>query len=317
MKSYIFDAATGSRLRYLEFFEDDSGSGSGSGRRPPPPLVMIHGLGLASSFEFPHVALAPPLRGRHVVLVDLPGHGYSDRPDPATFGYRVADYAAVVAALVRDRLLPPLLPQSTSKSKSTAEAEVGAGGGSVSIDLFGHSMGGAVAIEIADLLGLEAEARGVRVASLVVAEGNLDAGGGDVSRRVAATEGGEAAYAAEPGGGHARMTAEAGETGPVQPAVRAAYPVAVYRAARSLVEGRRSSPKSWRERFLGQHPTTRKAFIFGEQSLPDPDVDALRAEGVKVLVVKDAGHLMGMDNPVGLAEAIAEATTPPVSEDRV
>lgn len=56
----------GAQLRYLEFAGDG------------PPLMIVHGLGCASSFEYPHVARAPALSARHVLLSDLFGSGYSD-----------------------------------------------------------------------------------------------------------------------------------------------------------------------------------------------------------------------------------------------
>ncbi|WP_210187226.1 hypothetical protein, partial [Agrobacterium pusense] len=67
----------------------------------------------------------------------------------------------------------------------------------------------------------------------------------------------------------------------------------------------RSNP-DWRSRFL-RHPA-RKGFIFGERSLPDPDMEILSSQGIRVIVVPDAGHSMGLENPHGLAQAIADAS---------
>lgn len=89
------------------------------------PIVFIHGLGCASSYDYPRVAADPALAGRRMILVDLPGFGYSDKPE--SFSYRIADQAAVVVELV-DRLA---LERCY---------------------LFGHSMGGSVAIEAAGRL---------------------------------------------------------------------------------------------------------------------------------------------------------------------
>jgi pimeloyl-ACP methyl ester carboxylesterase len=58
------------------------------------PLIFLHGLGCASSFEYPHVALADPLAENHCFLVDFFGSGYSDRPKG--FGYRVEDHAQII-----------------------------------------------------------------------------------------------------------------------------------------------------------------------------------------------------------------------------
>jgi len=252
VRSFQTSSLTAS-MRYLEF------GGTGI------PLLMIHGLGCASSFEYPHVATSPALAGRHAILIDLLGFGFSDRPDD--FGYRVEDHAEQVCALVRLR-------------------------GFEQIDLYGHSMGGSVAVEAADLLGN-------KVRHLILSEANLDSGGGEFSTPIATM--GESAYI---NGGHLQTCKAAEAAGDVNWAatMRAASALAVYRGAKSLVEGSRPG---WRSRFL-RHPA-RKSYIFGQHSLPDPDHDALPEHGIAIYVVPDAGHSMSLENPAGLAMAIAEA----------
>jgi len=66
----------------------------------------------------PHPALA----GRRSLIVDLPGHGHSDRPND--FGYRLDDHARAVAVVL--------------------DAE-----GLRDIELVGWSMGGSIAIVLA------------------------------------------------------------------------------------------------------------------------------------------------------------------------
>jgi haloalkane dehalogenase len=242
-------------MRYLEF------GGEGI------PLLMIHGLGCASSFEYPHVATAPALCGRHVILLDLLGFGFSDRPEG--FGYRVQDHALQVQRFVEGRGLDQ-------------------------IDIYGHSMGGSVAIEAADLIGN-------KISHLILSEANLDSGGGTFSRLIAAFE--EADYLDS---GHRKIAIDARAAGEHEWAatMRTASAHAVYRGARSLVEG--GSP-AWRTRFFRQ--PARKTYIFGERSLPDSDAGLLSSQGIRVLVVPDAGHSMGLENPHGLAAAIAEASS--------
>ncbi|WP_312407947.1 alpha/beta hydrolase [Rhizobium sp.] len=240
-------------MRYFEF------GGTGI------PLLMLHGLGCASSFEYPLVATSPALTGRHAILIDLLGFGFSDRPDD--FGYRVEDHAEQVCAFVQSR-------------------------GFEQIDLYGHSMGGSVAVEAADLLGN-------KVRHLILSEANLDSDGGEFSTPIAAM--GERAYI---NGGHLLRCEAAEAVGDASwvATMRAASALAIYRGAKSLVEG--SSP-DWRSCFL-RHPA-RKSYIFGQHSLPDPDHDALPEYGIAVHVVPDAGHSMGLENPAGLATAIAKA----------
>lgn len=245
----------GARLHFLEF------EGTGT------PLVMVHGLGCASSYEYPHVARSPGLAGRHVILLDLFGFGYSDHP--TGFGYRVDDHAEALVGLVDALALDEL-------------------------DLYGHSMGGSIAITAADRLGS-------RVRNLAVSEANLDSGGGPFSRKIASFN-----LADYTGHAHAETIASALASGNHAWAttMRLSAAEAVYWGGQSLVEG---AEPSWRELFH-RHPA-RRSFIFGERSLPDPDFDVLPAHGVSALIVKDAGHSMGLENPVGLAAAIAEATS--------
>lgn len=116
------------------------------------PLVMIHGLGCAASYEYPPLARLSPLQGRRMILVDLPGYGYSDKPDD--FPYTTTAQAQVVT-----ELLTHLHPGR--------------------VVLYGHSMGGSISIEVATTLG-------ERLAGLVVSEPNFYPGGGFFSKRIAA-----------------------------------------------------------------------------------------------------------------------------------
>ena len=116
-----------------------------------PARVFLHGLGCTGASDFAHVAAHPLLVGGRSVLVDLMGFGFSDRP--RQFGYSMREQAAVVATLL-DHL------------------------GLTGTQLIGHSMGGTIAIVLAD-------ARPELVARLVVCEPNLVPGGGPTSRAIA------------------------------------------------------------------------------------------------------------------------------------
>jgi pimeloyl-ACP methyl ester carboxylesterase len=80
-----------------------------------PPLLLIHGFG-GAAWNFSE--LAPLLRGRSLVVPDLPGHAGSSAP-PAAPG--LAAYADAVAACLEGPA-----------------------------DVLGHSMGGAVALRLAE-----------------------------------------------------------------------------------------------------------------------------------------------------------------------
>ncbi|MFT4116661.1 alpha/beta fold hydrolase [Bradyrhizobium sp.] len=230
------------------------------------PLVFIHGLGCASSCDYPAVAADPALAGRRMLLVDLLGSGFSDRP--AGFSYTVADHAQTIADVV---------------------TEIAPGG----VDLFGHSMGGAVAIMAARLLG-------PCVRTLILAESNLDPGGGASSRKIAAMS--EADYVAQ---GHEVLIRASRLDGNIAWAASLALsaPIAVHRASRSLVAG---CDPTWRAMLL-ELPIPRR-MIFGELSLASSsDATRLPREGIDVEIIAKAGHGIATDNAAGLASAIRRA----------
>lgn len=234
---------------------------AGQGR----PLLFVHGLGCAGSCDYPAVARAPALRDRRAILVDLLGSGFSDRP--TDFTYTVRAHAEVLVEVLEQLAID-------------------------AFDLFGHSMGGAIALELATRVG-------PRVAHLVLSEPNLDPGGGTFSRALAARS--EAHYLAT---GHRAAIEAAVRAGNAVWAgsLAATAPFAAHRAAVSLIEG---GDPAWRTQLL-QHPA-RRCVLFGATSLPDPDLEALPRHGVATAVVAGAGHNMAGENPAGLAEAIAAA----------
>src|SRR5262245_24812395 len=116
-----------------------------------PPVVWIHGLGGSASADFVSVVVHPVLSGHRSILVDLFGHGYSDGPEE--FGYTLDEHALAVSKLLDHLSL-----------KACA--------------VFGHSLGGSIAISLAAL-------RPDLVSRLIIAEGNLDPGGGIVSTGIA------------------------------------------------------------------------------------------------------------------------------------
>ncbi|VEB43785.1 acetoin dehydrogenase E2 subunit dihydrolipoyllysine-residue acetyltransferase [Chromobacterium violaceum] len=119
-------------------------------------------------------------------------------------------------------------------------------------DLYGHSMGGSVAIELATLLP-------DRIRRLVLAEPNLDSGGGAYSRALASWS--EADYVAR---GHREIIRTFGADSPNWAGSMAiASPLAVHRAAKGLIAG---SAVSWREQLRALSMPRR--IIFGENRCP-------------------------------------------------
>ena len=242
----------GAYLRYLDFPGEEL------------PLVFLHGLGCAASSDFPRVAANPVLAGHRSLLIDFFGHGYSDGPED--FGYTLEDHAGTVRQLLDHLSL-----------KGCA--------------VFGHSMGGAVAITLAAL-------RPDLVSRLILAEGNLDPGGGLVSTSVAAqsehefrARGHQALLERLPAGGFITSV------GPFR--VCASH--ALHRSAVSLVKG---TQPTMRETFYSLHMP--RAYLFGERGLPDPETERLASHGIQIVVVRNAGHAMTLDNPAGVAQAIRQ-----------
>lgn len=105
-----------------------------------PARVYVHGLGASSPAYFTEVAVHPLLAGHRSLLVDLLGHGLSDRP--TDFDYTLESHADALARAL--------------ESAGVTGAEV-----------IAHSMGGSVAVVLA--------ARHPRLVSrLVLVDANLD-----------------------------------------------------------------------------------------------------------------------------------------------
>jgi pimeloyl-ACP methyl ester carboxylesterase len=229
------------------------------------PVVWLHGLGCAASADFAPVVVSPALTGHRSLLIDFFGHGYSDSPEE--FGYSLEDHAHTVSKLLDHLSL-----------KGCA--------------VFGHSMGGSVAITLAAL-------RPDLVSRLVIAEGNLDAGGGLVSTGIA--EQTERGF--ETTGHRALLEQFLGDGWVTRVATfRACSPVGLYRSAVGLVRG--TQPMMRERLYAFRIP---RAYLVGERSLPDPEMERLASQGIHVLVVPKSGHDMVVDNPEGLAERTAEA----------
>lgn len=84
-------------------------------------IVFIHGLG-GSQSTWASV-LGDFAETHRIVAVDLPGHGGSDKPEPAAADYTIAGLAAAIGELIEQRDLAPAV-------------------------LVGHSLGGAAALQL-------------------------------------------------------------------------------------------------------------------------------------------------------------------------
>ncbi len=171
----------------------------------------------------------------------------------------------------------------------------------------GHSMGGSVAITLAAL-------RPELVSRLVVAEANLDPGGGQTSERVA--EQSEREFVVN---GYklllkdVRARAESGDSSMAAFAgmLQVAAPHAFHRSAVALVKNTKPTVRQRLYELL-----IPRAFVFGERRVPHDEGSAvpdapypkqLEEEGIQIFVVPDAGHLMVVENPKGFADVVREA----------
>lgn len=252
MKEYLIHQ-TGYIMRYHDLPGEDM------------PILFIHGLGCAGSFDYPEVATQDPLRNHRRILIDLLGAGFSDKPDG--FPYTVEDHAQYLAGFIKDLGLEPFI-------------------------LFGHSLGGAVALALADKLGN-------RLHQIILSEPNLDKSSeGSTSKHIA-----DFTMQGFMSGGYDSLVKDCCKGGnPMWAASLSIWsPKAAYLISRSAAIG---GDPSWRSILYALKCP--KTCIFGEKSLPDPDVDVLREHGVEIEIVKHAGHSMAWENPEGLALAISK-----------
>jgi pimeloyl-ACP methyl ester carboxylesterase len=235
-----------------------------------PVWVYLHGLGSASSADFPAIARQPRLAPYRALLVDLLGFGFSDPPE--NFSHTLEAHAATVANLLEHL-------------------------GLEGCHLVGHSFGGSVAIVLA-------AARPDLIGSLVVAEPNLEPEDATLSGMIVAQT--EEEYAAS---GHANLIAQAeawAAEGTDVPAIyakilRMADARAMHRSATNLVA------VSLGETFLNL--CMPRTYLYGALTLPHRHEAMLRAAGVPVAVVPGIGHAM-MDAEPSVVAGILAGTLP-------
>jgi pimeloyl-ACP methyl ester carboxylesterase len=235
-----------------------------------PPLLWLHGWQCSSTGELLPAAVQPSLRGRRSLLVDFLGHGYSDKPHD--FAYSMEAHARTVVALI----------DALHLSKCV---------------VIGHSMGGGVGVHVA-------MARPDIVTVLIMAEGAIFAprGGKPLDGQTEeqfVTHGFEKLLEAQSKQAVAQPDSiQAAHLGMTQLLERRA----TYREAVSLENGTIPAVHS----LLGQLQMPRW-YLQGEASGPAPQQERdLATMGVGWRVVPKTGHPMGLQNPEGLANTIAE-----------
>lgn len=250
MKEYFIDDQN-AYMRYQDFPGDGS------------PILVIHGLGCAGSFDYGEVVSQECLKDHRCILIDLLGAGYSDKPED--FDYRVSSHAAYLKSFVESLKL-------------------------TNLTIFGHSLGGPIAIELAKLC-LD------RVEHLILSEPNLDPSTfGSSSFEIASFSEKEFIDF-----GFCKVLAESKNLGNSMWAVTLAQwsPYAVHRMSVNAVQGGKTP---WRQMLYDLNLP--KTVIFGSKSLPDDDYASLDRDGIPLKVIENVGHSMAWENPSGLAQAI-------------
>ncbi len=232
-------------------------------------LVFIHGLGGASS-SFAQATEAPDLARFDLLLVDLLGHGASDKPE--NFDYRPASHAAVLFQALRAvRHAGPVL-------------------------LVGYSLGGAVAVELARF-----PVEGI--AGVILVEPSLDPARMPFAAKVAAFSEGEfRAKYADVLAPYAADEASEADRHWVDTAAFASSS-AVYRSAKGLLEAAKRG-ELWEH--LRSSPLPRN-LILSPQTLDEwPKVQEAKEWGSRIVVVESASRSPMYDNAQALYAAIGE-----------
>ncbi|MFC3749848.1 alpha/beta fold hydrolase [Paenibacillus sp. GCM10012306] len=227
------------------------------------PILFIHGLGCAGSFDYPQVATQEHSRNHRCILVDLLGSGYSDKPED--FIYTVNEHAEYLAELVKSLDLKSFV-------------------------LFGHSLGGAIALSLATKCQNQID-------RIILSEANLDKSSvGSTSKYIADFEMHDFLE-----NGFSKLVQDSRTNGNEMwaAALSSWSPKAAYLVSQSAAKG---EEPSWREKLYSLDcPRT---FIFGENSLPASDLEVLSAHNINIEIVNNTGHSMAWENPKGLARAI-------------
>jgi pimeloyl-ACP methyl ester carboxylesterase len=242
----------GARIRWVEFPGDTRHT-----------RVYLHGLGASSAPYFAATAVHPALAGPRSLLIDMLGFGISDRP--GDFDYTLEGHADTVA-------------------RALEAARVQAA------DVVAHSMGGAVAIVLAQ--------RHPRlVARLVLVDANLDP---MTPERGWPGSRGIAAYTEEEflAGGWTEIRDAVGPHW--WSTMRLADLRGLHRSAVHLVRG---SEPTMRE--LLSHLPIPRTYLTSDE--PPDGAGQLVDAGVRLVSIPDSGHNIMLDNPDAFVRETARA----------
>lgn len=176
----------------------------------------------------------------------------------------------------------------TLEALAAAVAAACAAAGVSSVDLVGHSLGADTAIVVAyrhpELVG-----------RLVISEANLDPLPPSLTGRTSQAIRAQTEEHFVAAGYRELLDDYPGWA----PTLRLCSPIAIYRSSVGLNIG---TAPTMREMFVGMRiPRT---FIKGDRGEPLLDEEGLKAAGVEVTTIPDAGHMMMFDNPAPFVDAV-------------
>ncbi|WP_042298306.1 alpha/beta fold hydrolase [Paraburkholderia bannensis] len=244
----------GNMLRYLELF---------SASYSADPLVFIHGLGCASSSDYPSVVNSASYTKRRSLLVDLMGSGFSDKPLDGSY-----DSTAQAAALSK-------LLSGESFTK---------------VNLFGHSAGAFIALQLARQLADQ-------TGTLILCEPGLTDYG--VAMLADITSMSEQQFVED---GFTQLRAQLKSSGGNEAWLgpfSVASPYAIYHWARSALE---DNAHLWLDDLAALKVP--KAVILSDTASGER-IAQFEQAGCTVARVANAEHMIAYENPDGLAAAIS------------
>jgi pimeloyl-ACP methyl ester carboxylesterase len=254
-------------IRYYEIADD--------GRT----VVYLPAISFPSVANFLSIATHLEMPKHRAIFVDNLGAGLSDHSE--TFSYSMEDHAQTVASILDHEDVKDAI-------------------------IVGHSMGGTVAIMLA-------LSRPDLVSNLVVSEGNITPGGGKATREIASYSKDE--YINEVFPRSLKKWSQAAIEGDTMAIVLSnawskADAAGLHSNSKALVE----LDPSLKGQYLNL--TIPRTFIYGERSLPEnsggvgadaPDPSELKAHGIQIGVIPNAGHLQMFENLDGYVEALVKA----------